>query len=164
MISPQLTFAPVEKLSRDLDNLTPLDARNSLLIDPRCYPTDAKLAKGPLVAEYPAGRSPPKTDSLSRVSSETRYNPHLERFRDQSSMGAARLTRLDRKPRTRGSGVSLVGSAAGMGYTRDRSGSQASVDSHLGFGSSPPPPSMGPIGRQPTLPNVGNLGYRGTAS
>ncbi|KZF20101.1 DUF907 domain protein [Xylona heveae TC161] len=41
-----------EKLNRDLDDLTPLDARNSLLIDPNSY-TDSSQLKAPMVSSYP---------------------------------------------------------------------------------------------------------------
>ncbi|KAI9848400.1 MAG: hypothetical protein M1837_000194 [Sclerophora amabilis] len=43
-----------EKFNRDLDNLTPLDARNSLLMDPTNVP-DPKWKGGPIVSETPMG-------------------------------------------------------------------------------------------------------------
>lgn len=55
-MSPQQPLPPIsllttiiEKLNRDLDTLTPLDARNSLLMDPHAYHNTA--ARGPMVSE-----------------------------------------------------------------------------------------------------------------
>ncbi len=117
-----------EKLNRDLDNLTPLDARNSLLMDPSDY-KDSRL-KAPLVSGYP----------MSTVSSHTSYD-RLPTYRDQTP-----------PPRRFGPGEStenLVNSAASSGESHHRS------TSHESDSVSPPP-----VGRQPTVPNVG---YRGMA-
>jgi len=44
-----------EKLNRDLDDLTPLDARNSLLMDPSEYKRSSAAYKAPLVSAQPLG-------------------------------------------------------------------------------------------------------------
>ncbi|KAI9812627.1 MAG: hypothetical protein M1827_004616 [Pycnora praestabilis] len=114
-----------EKFNRDLDNLTPLDARNSLLIDPSEY-KDSML-KAPLVLEHPLG---PSNGGHSNTS-----------FRNQPP----------RRPRIqqRESAEPLVGAAAVHGQNHERSFSDESDDR-----------SRSPLGRQPTVPD---LGYRGMA-
>ncbi|KAI9878722.1 MAG: hypothetical protein M1830_010682 [Pleopsidium flavum] len=117
-----------EKMNRDLDNLTPLDARNSLLMDPSEY-KESRL-KAPLVSGYP----------MSTVSSHTSYD-RIPNYRDQTP-----------PPRRFGPGEStenLVSSAASIEERHHRSTSRESD------GVSPPP-----VGRQPTVPN---MGYRGMA-
>ncbi|KAL8694281.1 MAG: hypothetical protein Q9218_001049 [Villophora microphyllina] len=99
-----------EKLNRDLDNLTPLDARNSLLMDPAEY----KDAKNPHVRGYP----------MSTYSSRTSYDAPRS-YRDETP-----------PPRTWGrreSTENLVNSAASLGHRHERSRSRDS------FGASPPP-------------------------
>ena len=81
-----------EKLNRDLDNLTPLDARNSLLMDPAEY----KDAKAPQVRSYPM------SNYSGRSSSEV-----LRPYRDQTP--PRRWTRRE-------SSENLVSSAASIGH------------------------------------------------
>ncbi|KAL8772185.1 MAG: hypothetical protein Q9209_002620 [Squamulea sp. 1 TL-2023] len=85
-----------EKVNRDLDNLTPLDARNSLLMDPADY----RDAKNPHVGEYP----------MSTYSGRSSYDA-VRRYRDETS------------PRPWGRGESsenLVSSAASLGRRHER--------------------------------------------
>lgn len=81
-----------EKLNRDLDNLTPLDARNSLLMDPADY----RDAKNPQVGGYP----------LSTYSTRTSYEGSRP-YRDE--------TPPPRPWGRRESSENLVGSAASIG-------------------------------------------------
>ncbi|KAI4127700.1 MAG: hypothetical protein LQ338_003075 [Usnochroma carphineum] len=104
-----------EKLNRDLDNLTPLDARNSLLMDP----TDYKDAKNPQVRGYPMGT----------YSSRTSYDA-IRPYRDE--------TPPPRPWGRRESSENLVSSAASLGQRHERSTSRGSG------GMSPPPLSRGP--------------------
>ena len=97
-----------EKLNRDLDDLTPLDARNSLLIDPSNYP-ESRL-KGPLVSEHPTTKA---------------MHPITGRYRDHTPPRAHK--RLDSQEK-------LVDSAAGMGQRRDISSDR---ESDVSFGSPP---------------------------
>lgn len=118
-----------EKLNRDLDNLTPLDARNSLLMEPMGENTEYKggaessIYKAPLVSSAPFGSAKGRYDPVPpRAESPAGYS-----FNDE------------RPSRFRGGdedGDRLVSSAASMGR-RDRSVS-----------TSPPD-------RQPTLPDIG---------
>ncbi|KAI4201680.1 MAG: hypothetical protein LQ348_001613 [Seirophora lacunosa] len=104
-----------EKANRDLDNLTPLDARNSLLMDPADY----KDAKNPQVRGYP----------LSTYSSRTSYDA-VRPYRDETP-----------PPRPWGrceSSENLVSSAASLGHRHERSFSRESDE------TSPPPLSRGP--------------------
>ena len=105
-----------EKVNRDLDNLTPLDARNSLLMDPADY----KDAKDPHVQGYPMGT----------YSSRTSYDA-VRPYRDETP-----------PPRPWGgrreSTENLVSSAASLGHRHDRSNSRES------FGVSPPPVTREP--------------------
>ncbi|KAI4186366.1 MAG: hypothetical protein LQ346_005696 [Caloplaca aetnensis] len=106
---------PPEKLNRDLDNLTPLDARNSLLMDP----IDYKDAKQPQARGYP----------MSTHSSRTSYDA-ARPYRDETP-----------PPRAWGrqeSSENLVSSAASFGHRHQRSRSRESD------GISPPPLSRGP--------------------
>ncbi|KAL8779865.1 MAG: hypothetical protein Q9213_006735 [Squamulea squamosa] len=61
-----------EKVNRDLDNLTPLDARNSLLMDPADY----RDAKNPHVGEYPMSTYSGRTsyDAVRRYGRESSEN------------------------------------------------------------------------------------------
>ncbi|KAI4223246.1 MAG: hypothetical protein L6R36_005565 [Xanthoria steineri] len=86
-----------EKLNRDLDTLTPLDARNSLLMDPADY----RDAKNPQVGSYP----------LSTYSTRTSYEGSRP-YRDE--------TPPQHSWRRRESSENLVGSAASIGRSYDR--------------------------------------------
>lgn len=122
-----MTDDSTEKINRDLDDLTPLDARNSLLIDPMDY----KDVKNFDAKSYPMG-----------AYSGRRSSSPMPPYRDE--------TPPPRQNRgARDSSENLVGSAAKMGYSHERSTSRDSD------GLSPPP-----VGREPTIPN---LGYRGQA-
>ena len=112
--SPVDAFA--EKINRDLDDLTPLDARNSLLIDPMEY-RDVKTLQGKSYA----------MSTYSRRSSST-----LPPYRDETT--PPRKQRGDRE-----SSENLVGSAARMGHSYHRSASRES-DSR-----SPPPMERQPM-------------------
>ena len=103
---------PAEKLNRDLDNLTPLDARNSLLMEPPGY-NDSR-AKAPLVSGYPT----------STMSSRPSYDK-LPSYRDQ--------TPPPRRFGPRESTENLVGSTASIGHGHNRSTSPEN------YGVSPPP-------------------------
>ena len=99
-LSYQLVDNDAERFNRDLDDLTPLDARNSLLIDP----TEYKDVKNPQGKSYP----------LSTYSSRRSYDT-VQPYRDETP-----------PPRRRGadeSSENLVNSAAEMGYGHDRSAS-----------------------------------------
>ncbi|KAL8655818.1 MAG: hypothetical protein Q9210_000659 [Variospora velana] len=103
-----------EKVNRDLDNLTPLDARNSLLMDPADY----KDAKSPQARGYP----------MSTYSSRTSYDA-VRPYRDETP-----------PPRPWGrpeSSENLVSSAASLGHRVERSSSRESDR------TSPPPLSRG---------------------
>lgn len=83
-----------EKLNRDLDNLTPLDARNSLLMDPVDY-KDVKDAKGFPLTAY-AGRSSvdvlrPYRDELSPPASRGRPGYKREESTDHLVSSAASM-------------------------------------------------------------------------
>ncbi|KAL8760248.1 MAG: hypothetical protein Q9199_000147 [Rusavskia elegans] len=86
-----------EKLNRDLDNLTPLDARNSLLMDPADY----RDAKNPQVGGYP----------LSTYSTRTSYEGSRP-YRDE--------TPPPRPWGRRESLENLAGSAASIGRSHER--------------------------------------------
>lgn len=93
-----------EKLQRDLDNLTPLDARNSLLMDS----VDHRDMKGPHAAGYP-----------------------MSAYGTRSSLDVAQPYRDHTPPprpwhETRDSSENLVGSAASMGHRHQRSTSRDS--------------------------------------
>ncbi|KAL9595824.1 MAG: hypothetical protein Q9219_006201 [cf. Caloplaca sp. 3 TL-2023] len=104
-----------EKLNRDLDNLTPLDARNSLLMDPADY----KDSKNPQARGFPMGT----------YSSRTSYDAVVP-YRDETS-----------PPRPWGRRESienLVSSAASLGHRHERSMSRGSEV------TSPPPVTSDP--------------------
>lgn len=93
-----------EKLQRDLDNLTPLDARNSLLMDP----VDHEDIKGPHATGYP-----------------------MSTYGSRSSFDVARPYRDQTPPprpwrRAQDSSDNLVSSAASMGHRHQRSTSHDS--------------------------------------
>jgi len=110
-----------DKINRDLDDLTPLDARNSLLIDPMEY-KDVKTLDG---------KSCPMSTYGRRSSSP------IAPYRDETPPpGRARYAR--------DSSENLVGSAAKIGHSHNRSTSRESD------GMSP-----SPVNRQPTVPDMG---------
>jgi hypothetical protein len=122
-----------EKLNRDLDNLTPLDARNSLLIDPPKVTAYDNESKYPLVKDNSVdsfrndGATPfrtftPQSQRPFNLQSQRPFTPQGHR-----TMGSVE------------SQENLVQGAAPLG----------------GGGGSPP--------RQPTLPFTGYGGYRGVA-
>ncbi|KAL8659495.1 MAG: hypothetical protein Q9226_000388 [Calogaya cf. arnoldii] len=94
-----------EKLNRDLDNLTPLDARNSLLMDPADY----RDAKNPQVGGY----------ALSTYSTRTSYEGSRP-YRDE--------TPPPRRWGRRESSENLVGAAASIGRSHERRVSRESDD------------------------------------
>ena len=110
----------IEKINRDLDDLTPLDARNSLLIDPMEY-KDVKTLQG---KSYPMS-------TYSRRSSSP-----IQPYRDETPP-----PRRARAPND--SSENLVGSAAKMGRSHDRSTSRESGHFH---------PSLSE--REPTVPDM----------
>jgi hypothetical protein len=124
-----------EKLNRDLDNLTPLDARNSLLMDPKdaahasSYEYNDKLHKDSTEsfmnepANPYAGATPLRSYSPAAQHGPREYSPQGQMHRPLMSMDSRET---------------LIHGAAPLG----------------GVNSGSPP-------RQPTLPNVG--GYRGVA-
>ncbi|KAL8840928.1 MAG: hypothetical protein Q9170_001121 [Blastenia crenularia] len=117
VVAPTLepnTKCLVEKLNRDLDNLTPLDARNSLLMDPAEY----KDAKNPQARGYP----------MSTYSNQTSYDA-VRPYRDETPPP---------RPWGRESTENLVNSAASLGRRHERSTSR---DSGV---ASPPPLTRGP--------------------
>ncbi|KAL2064899.1 hypothetical protein VTL71DRAFT_4039 [Oculimacula yallundae] len=125
-----------EKLNRDLDNLTPLDARNSLLMDPSkapmssgVYTSDRKHSDDSFLNE-PA--NPYHGATPLRSTTPGSFGPQLGRPFTPGSQGLYRPdTREDQN---------LVQGAAPLG----------------GVGGSPP--------RQPTIPQLpGYGGYRGVA-
>ncbi|KAH0142677.1 DUF907 domain-containing protein, partial [Aureobasidium melanogenum] len=108
-----------EKLNRDLDDLTPLDARNSLLMDPTQL-TEYKGA-GSQVSEYK--KAPLVSPSLnSTTKSKIAYDP-LSKKSNGVYAGRPELSRDE-------SQQGLVSGAASMGG-RDRSNSPASREPRL---------------------------------
>ncbi|KAL8943308.1 MAG: hypothetical protein Q9216_001151 [Gyalolechia sp. 2 TL-2023] len=114
-LEPLNAKSPTEKLNRDLDNLTPLDARNSLLMDP----VDYKDVKNPQARGY----------AMSTYSSRTSYDA-AGPYRDE--------TPPPRPWGRRESTENLVSSAASLGHNRERSISRGSGV------TSPPPLTRGP--------------------
>lgn len=106
-----LLIPSIEKLNRDLDNLTPLDARNSLLMDP----VDYRDIKDPHTKGYP----------LSAYDSRTSVDALRTPYRDETPPPRPKWAREE-------SADHLVSSAASMGRTHHRSPSPDS------FASSPP--------------------------
>ncbi|KAL9611961.1 MAG: hypothetical protein Q9167_003401 [Letrouitia subvulpina] len=103
-----------EKLNRDLDNLTPLDARNSLLMDPAEY----KDVKNPQVKAYPMS-------TYSGRNSDDVMRP----YRDETP---------SRSWGRQESSENLISSAASLGHRHQRSSSRESE------GVSPPPMARQP--------------------
>lgn len=102
--------AEKEKLARDLDNLTPLDARNSLLMDDMAQKNTAY--KAPIVSDSPFATSRDNKGQYDPV-------PH----RSESPSGDSHLGRSLSRPTEHyrdHSSDRLVNSAASMGY-RDQS-------------------------------------------
>ncbi len=109
----------IEKVNRDLDNLTPLDARNSLLMDPADY----RDGKNPHVGVYPMS-------TYSSHASDDAIRP----YRDE--------TPPPRRWGQRESSENLVSSAASIGGRHERTISRESDD------ASPFAPSRQPTGPQ----------------
>lgn len=123
-----------EKLNRDLDNLTPLHARNSLLMDPT------------LLTEYKGAHAKAEMVSPSlhtTTTNESRYDPvSTKRPESQEGFEMAQRKNFSRPAFVRDeSKEGLMSGAASMGG-RDRS---------------PSPPEHG---RQPRLPDVELRSYR----
>ena len=120
--SPSLTVS-AEKLNRDLDNLTPLDARNSLLMDP----VDYKDLKDQHAKGYP----------LSAYDSRTSVDALRTPYRDETPPPRPKWAREESADR-------LVSSAASMGHDHHRSVSPDSyVSSPSAAGRQPTVPDMG---------------------
>ena len=100
-----------EKVNREIDNLTPLDARNSLLMDPADYHDH----KGPRVDGYPMSTYKSRTDSEPA-------RPYRDETPPPRPWGGRRE-----------STENLVASAASIGHGHARSTSRGSD------GTSPPP-------------------------
>ncbi|KAI9762530.1 MAG: hypothetical protein M4579_000333 [Chaenotheca gracillima] len=125
-----------EKYNRDLDNLTPLDARNSLLMDPGSFKDH------PIVTETP-------------IDAKKGYYavPTVPAFRDITPPpGVGR-------GRRRESGENLVGSAASIGHHHSHSRSMSPA-SEIDYRRTSSPASRSSLGRQYPAPD---LGYRGQA-
>jgi len=118
-----------EKLNRDLDNLTPLDARNSLLMEPMSQQHTAYQGVPPVAGPF--------TDPKGR------YDPVPHRSESPTFTDTTGFTRPSRFNRDEGN-EHLVSSAASMGR-RDRSMSSSSPpdrqprlpDLDFGFGNHP---------------------------
>ena len=96
-----------EKLNRDLDNLTPLDARNSLLMEPMAQHNTAYKAPIPSTGTYgdKKGRYdpvPPREQSPAVTESSFRRPSRFEREDDQHGLvsGAASMGGRDRSVST----------------------------------------------------------------
>jgi hypothetical protein len=71
-----------EKLNRDLDTLTPLDARNSLLLAPDEY---KGAARAPMVADHPS--SPPRNNYLDHpYQDEPSYQPSHRQMESRDNL------------------------------------------------------------------------------
>ena len=115
-----------EKLNRDLDNLTPLDARNSLLMEP--------MAQHPNT-EYKGAAMHARTNTFGSRNGDYDAVP----LRAESPAGGYADSQYSRPTRYRDDDRdNLVGGAAGMGYRHDRS----------------PSHSRSPPRQQPTLPEL----------
>lgn len=115
-----------EKLNRDLDDLTPLDARNSLLMEPMAQKNaDGSLYKAPVVPPVPFGDNKGRYDAVPP-------RPHSPAV--SSTRSFSRPSRFGREE----DGDFLVSSAASMGRRDDRSVSRSP-----------------PRDREPKLPDVG---------
>lgn len=101
-----------EKLNRDLDNLTPLDARNSLLMEPMAQHPNTEYKGAAAVART-------NTFGTSRNGDYDAVPPRAESpvYADSQFSRPTRYRDDDREH--------LVSDAAGMGYRRDRSASHS---------------------------------------
>jgi hypothetical protein len=97
-----------EKINRDLDNLTPLDARNSLLMEPMVQRENTEY-KGPVVASAPFA-----------MDRKRGYDPVPPR-----PYSPAQDSTYSGPPRYRDDQEHLVSSAARMGHRADRSVSRS---------------------------------------
>jgi len=102
--------AEKEKLARDLDNLTPLDARNSMLME-NMTQKDTSY-KAPIISDLPFGTSRDNKGQYGAVPHRPQSPP--DDFRSGRSLSRPAAPYRDQ------SEDGLVGSAAGMGY-RDQS-------------------------------------------
>ncbi|KAK4548882.1 hypothetical protein LTR36_008655 [Oleoguttula mirabilis] len=100
-----------EKLNRDLDDLTPLDARNSLLMEPMSQ-------KGGLDSKAPLVQAAPFSDHKGR------YNPVPPRASSPTVASERSFGRPSRFERAE-DGDRLMSSAASMGHRADRSVSRS---------------------------------------
>ncbi|KAI6802147.1 DUF907 domain-containing protein [Hortaea werneckii] len=100
-----------EKLGHDLDDLTPLDARNSLLMEPMAQKGGDTAYRGPIVSAAPFGDH------------KGRYDPVPPRPESPAESGRS-LSRPSRFARE-DDHDHLVSSAASMGYHTDRSVSRS---------------------------------------
>ena len=75
-----------EKLNRDLDNLTPLDARNSLLMEPMAQKDGSLAPRGPVAAfgDHKGRYDPVPLRSASPAGYSERSQSRPSRFRDDS--------------------------------------------------------------------------------
>ncbi|MCJ1310822.1 hypothetical protein MMC25_004489 [Agyrium rufum] len=126
-----------EKLNRDLDNLTPLDARNSLLLNS----LDRKDTKSSVTASH--GRQ----ISMNMFNGRQGYDPV-----DQTGGGGRESPNAPKKWRGAGdeSTEQLVGGAAGMGYQLRK---EPSLESSYSRG-------LDDWNRAPTVPDVGAPGRK----
>jgi hypothetical protein len=129
-----------EKLNRDFDNLTPLDARNSLLMDPRKVPLTSAFEQEP---KYPL---------VQQVSSDSFMNEPGNPYRGATPM----------RPITPASQVGRQNTMGSSSHRTERSlDREPLVAGAASIGNSPP--------RQPTIPRIpdqyggGYTGYRGIA-
>lgn len=99
----------LEKQNRDIDNLTPLDARNSLLMEPMVQRgSDASMHKAPVVSAAPLSDRKGRYDAVP-------LRPHSPAVESEHSFGRpSRFEREDDRDY-------LVSSAASMGHRTDRS-------------------------------------------
>lgn len=102
-----------EKHNRDLDDLTPLDARNSLLMEPMSQKgADGSVYRGPIVSAAPFGDHKGRYDPVP----PRPESPAVDSERSMSR--PSRFAREDDHHR-------LVSSAASMGHRADRSVSRS---------------------------------------
>ncbi|KAI9826193.1 MAG: hypothetical protein M1826_006708 [Phylliscum demangeonii] len=119
-----------EKLNRDLDNLTALDPRNSMLMEPPSFRKEPLTMVASYGSEHSFVGAGPDHQAFS-----------YPRYRDELGYDGARSDHQREHSRER-----LVGSAAAMPYTHmlphERSGSPESDR------------AVQPLARQPTVPNI----------
>ncbi len=137
-----LTFISIEKMNRDLDNLTPLDPRNSLLMEPPTTTTTSRLSD-PSMRKDRGRFGDDGTDTNSRI--YDRYHTYRsESPEDGRGMNMVSSGRRD-------SQEGLVRSAAGMPYSSySQPGAYRDREPEGGYPG---------YTRQPTMPNIGG-GYR----